>query len=125
MTLPAGFPRPTRHVFDPDPLTQGATCLVCGEAFSFGALHAEPEPDLYAGLSEPPADLDLAHPGAPADLYGSTTDPDRCECGISLAHSKQGGWRTPGCDECNRRSLNRTIRNLAGALTGSHRVETS
>lgn len=111
MTLPAGFQRPTRHMFDPDPLTHGATCTECGEAFSFGALHAEPEPD----LSEPPVEAPI---GAPADLYGSTTDPSRCECGISLVHSEREGWRTPGCDECNRRSLNRTVRNLAKGLAG-------
>lgn len=43
MSLPADAV-PTRHVFLADALTQGTTCLVCGETEDFGALHIPVEP---------------------------------------------------------------------------------
>jgi hypothetical protein len=53
--------RPSKHDFDPDPENHGATCLVCGEAFGFGALHREdstelpdvPEPQICSGCWHP------------------------------------------------------------------------
>lgn len=43
--LPADFPRPTKHPFDPDPENENATCATCGYPEPFGALHNLPAPE--------------------------------------------------------------------------------
>jgi hypothetical protein len=98
VTLPAGFPAPSKHVFSQDEYGS-ADCTVCGFPVGFGALHAIAGP--LPALADPPVDPGPA--GASDDLYGSPTDPARCECGISIDASIRGGWRTPGCHDCTHR----------------------
>lgn len=74
-----------KHPFEADPLTDGATCLLCGMQYQFGGLHVE-APDNAADGYEMPRVCQRCrhyeHSKGPCRVLVSTwPKPIACSCG--------------------------------------------